>query len=712
MFSLDDRPYSLCDRISRRQLLRIGGLNMLGLSLPALLRADAVRAATAAGDPTFGRAKNIIYLWLQGGPPQHETFDPKPNAPLEIRGPFKPISTNVPGIHFCELLPRAARIADKLAVVRSMSTDDNTHDTSGYWVLTGEKYPGGSAREIKPSDWPYFGSVVKMLKPSERVPALSSVWIPDIMRLNDNVRPAGQTGGFLGAQWDPDRFIGDPSADNYQVEGLGLQDDISPLRLQSRLALFDQVGRHLDEVERSGAVRNFDEIRQAAFGLLTSGQAREAFQVRHEPDAIRERYGKNRWGQCVLLARRLVEAGVRLVHVGWPRDPGDTAVDNPLWDTHAQNADRLQDVLCPMFDVGYSALIEDLDQRGLLDETLVVAIAEFGRTPKINTFGGRDHWGHVFSFVLAGAGIRGGQVYGSSDKTGGFPASHRVQPQELTATIFHLLGIGHEATFRDRTGRLLAVSKGEPLWTLLGSEPATTERCPAGGDLALVPSYDERQILDTEFESGVPLAPHGTTERAKTWQAGPIAASADGSALAADIVYDATNARGGQRHAVLGIGSMNTSVSVSQGERVMLTQEVRNPRAGQFTFAVHACGAADNGDFYREVFLKHFTCRLVIFGFLDLKKDHRQQRPFATLGFQPPWCEDGKPRYEKFQVSVKLRSQDGGAMETSRGIGVAIVVEKTTPGVLELPAATRALVRFDDVELVFNARPRDDSVTV
>lgn len=712
MFSLDDRPYSLCDRISRRQLLRIGGLNMLGLSLPALLRADAARAATVASDPTFGRAKNIIYLWLQGGPPQHETFDPKPDAPLEIRGPFQPISTNVPGIQFCELLPRAARIADKLAVVRSMSTDDNTHDTSGYWVLTGEKYPSGSAREIKPTDWPYFGSVVKMLKPSERVPALSSVWIPDIMRLNDNVRPAGQTGGFLGAQWDPDRFIGDPSADNYQVEGLGLQDDISPLRLQSRLALFDQVGRHLDNVERSGAVRNFDEIRQAAFGLLTSGQAREAFHVRQEPDAVRERYGKNRWGQCVLLARRLVEAGVRLVHVGWPRDPGDTAVDNPLWDTHAQNADRLQDVLCPMFDVGYSALIEDLDQRGLLDETLVVAIAEFGRTPKINSYGGRDHWGHVFSFVLAGAGIRGGQVYGSSDKTGGFPASHRVQPQELTATIFHLLGIGHEATFRDRTGRPLPVSKGEPLWTLLGSQPATAERCPAGGDLALVPPYDERQILDTGFESGMPLAPHGTAERAKTWQAGPIVGAGERAPLAAAIVHDAANARGGQRHAALGVWPASTSVSVTQGERVMLTQEVRNPRAGQFTFAVHACGAADSGEFYREVFLKHFTCRLVIFGFLDLKKDHRQQRPFATLNFQPPWCEDDKPRYEKFQVAVKLRSQDGGAMETSRGIGVAVVVEKTTPGVLDLPANTRALVRIDDVELVFNARPRDDSVTV
>ncbi|MEX2114367.1 MAG: DUF1501 domain-containing protein, partial [Pirellulales bacterium] len=238
MFSLDDRPYTLCDRISRRELMRIGGLNLLGLSLPALLAAEArATGSQAPRDPTFGRAKNVIYLWLQGGPPQHETFDPKPDAPLEIRGPFRPISTNVPGIQFCELLPRTAAIADKLAVVRSMSTDDNTHDTSGYWVLTGEKYPSGSAREIKPTDWPYFGSVVKMLKPSERVPALTSVWLPDIMRLNDNVRPAGQTAGFLGSQWDPDRFIGDPSAENYRVEGLGLQDGMTPLRLEQRVAL-------------------------------------------------------------------------------------------------------------------------------------------------------------------------------------------------------------------------------------------------------------------------------------------------------------------------------------------------------------------------------------------------------------------------------------------------------------------------------------------
>ena len=733
MFSLHDRPYSLCDKISRRELMRIGGLNLAGLTLPSLLRAQTQAAPTASGDATFGRAKNIIYLWLQGGPPQHETFDPKPDAPLEIRGPFKPISTNVPGIQFCELLPRTAGVADKLAVVRSMSTDDNTHDTSGYWVLTGNKYEAGSAREIKPSDWPYFGSVVKMLKPSTRVPALSTVWVPDIMRLNDNVRPAGQTAGFLGAQWEPDRFVGDPSSANYQVEGLGLQSDISPLRLQSRLSLFEQVGRHLDDVERHGAVRNFDDIRRAAFGLLTSGQAREAFQVRQEPDRVRERYGKNRWGQCVLLARRLIEAGVRMVHVNWPREPGDTAVDNPMWDTHAQNADRVQDVLCPMFDVGFSALIEDLDQRGLLAETLVVAIAEFGRTPKINQFGGRDHWGPVFSFVMAGAGISGGQVYGSSDKTGGYPASNRVQPPELTATIFHLLGIGHDATFHDRIGRPLPVSKGEPLWKLLGTTPATTERVAAGGNLTLVPPFDERQIRDTDFESGTPLEPHGTEERAKSWQASPILKCENAGPLGVALLDDPKNSHSGNHHAALGLLSRNLTTTkrgqgdgpqpaaatnqleITPGSRALLSQEVRSPRAGRYTFSIQACGAGTSGEFYREVFLKNFVCRLVIFGFLDLKKDHRQQRTFATFDFQPFWCKPGMPRYERFQVSATLRSQDGGAMETSRGIGVAVVVEKITPGNLERSAGNlpgEAFIRVDDIEFSFDPRPRDENVTV
>jgi hypothetical protein len=382
-----------------------------------------------------------------------------------------------------------------------------------------------------------------------------------------------------------------------------------------------------------------------------------------------------------------------------------------------------------MFDVGYTALIEDLDQRGLLDETLVVAVAEFGRTPQINQFGGRDHWGHVFSFVLAGAGIRGGQVYGSSDKNGGYPATDRVEPQELTASIFHLLGIDHHTTFPDRTGRPLPVSKGEPLWKLLGTSPATTARVEPSGDVERVPPFDARQLRDTDFESGQALVAHDAQQRTKMWQASPLCA-APGSAggrdrpgLGVALLDDSTNSRSGRRHAALGIvtlGATAASLSIPEGARAMLSQEVRNPRAGKFTFSVHSCGAGASGEFYRDVFLKNFACRLVIFGFQDMQKNHHQQRVFATADIRPAWCADGEPAYERFEVSATLRSQDGNAGETSYGVGAAIVVEKAPPGAFELvgtgdspaPISPYAFIRIDDVDLHFNPRPRDDRVKV
>src|SRR5262249_43622564 len=222
---------------------------------------------------TFGRAKNVIYLWLQGGPPQHETFDPKPDAPSEIRGPFKPIATNIPGIRFCELLPRTARYADKLAVLRSLATRDDNHDVSGYWLLTGYPYGPGSARQIKATDWPYFGSIVKMLKPSQKLPALTSVWIPDRMRLNDNVTPAGQTAGFLGRMWEPERFVGDPSAPNYHIEGLGLAGEMTRVRIDRRRDLLKQMDRLCEKVGRSEPGQAWDRLARNAFDLLTSGAA-------------------------------------------------------------------------------------------------------------------------------------------------------------------------------------------------------------------------------------------------------------------------------------------------------------------------------------------------------------------------------------------------------------------------------------------------------
>ena len=583
MFSITSQPVRLCDGVSRRELIRAGGLSLMGLGLPQLLRArEAPQLGVLAADKTFGRAKNVIFLYLAGGPPQHETFDPKPEAPAEIRGPFRPVRTNIPGVHYCELLPRTSALADKLAVVRSLSTNDNTHSSSSAWVLTGYKYQGPNARTIQATDWPYFGSIVKMLKPSEVLPPLSTVWLPDFMRLNENVTPAGQTGGFLGQQWDPDRFVGDPSHEDYKVQGLRLS-GIPPLRLKRRQALLAQVEKQFAAAERSEAVRLYDGYQRQAFELMTSGKAREAFDIQREEKRVRDRYGRNRWGQCVLLARRLVEAGVRLVHVQWPREDGDNAVDNPLWDTHAQNADRLEDVLCPQFDVGFSALIDDLDRRGLLDETLVVAVGEFGRTPKINAKGGRDHWGPVFSVALAGAGVSGGQVFGSSDKDGAYPADDRVEPGDLTSTIFHLLGISHEATFRDREGREHRVTAKEPIYKLLGEKPATDARCQCTADAARVPAFDEKRILvDAELKQ-LELRPFDAPSRPKGWRYTPKLIG-DAEAGAGVRIVAGVSPSDDKRDLALGLwGQGDKPAELPKGQLVGVAQEVRSPFAGTYT---------------------------------------------------------------------------------------------------------------------------------
>jgi hypothetical protein len=581
MLSILEPSVPASNRLTRREWLRIGGLGAVGVSLTDLLRAGDAPAPRPGAQPTlagnlgasFGKAKNVIYLWLQGGPPQHETFDPKPGAPVEIRGPFKPIATNVPGIRFCELLPRTARCADKLAVVRSLSTRDDNHDVSGYWLLTGYPYGPGSARQIKPTDWPYFGSIVKMLAPSRKLPALTAVWLPDVMRLNDNVTPAGQTAGFLGKLWEPVRVVGDPAMPDYHIQGLTLAGELTRERLDRRRNLLGRIDRaHPGEV-----CETWDRLAQHAFDLVTSGKARAAFDLSKEPDRVRDRYGRYTWGQSVLLARRLIEAGVRLVHVNWARDPGDTAVDNPMWDTHAQNADRLQDSLCPMFDVTFEALMSDLADRGLLDETLVVVVGEFGRTPRINKQGGRDHWGHVFSMALAGAGIRGGQVIGASDRNGAYPVTDPIRGGDLTATIFHLLGIDPNGMFRDKANRPHPITKGEPIAAALGTTPANTARCAPGGNLAFVPPFDSRLLLDTDFGENLPLVPPAPPTRDKGWRASPIWDGKRGNQLAvrkepSGLVM------------AYGLGASSTATALEADARCVLAQEIRNARGGHYAF--------------------------------------------------------------------------------------------------------------------------------
>ena len=715
MFSLEDRAARLCDGVSRRELLRIGGLGALGLSLPGLLKAsETAPLGVPPTDKTFGRAKSVIYVYLQGGPPQHETFDPKPDAPVEIRGPFKPIQTNVPGIQFCELLPRTARMADKLAVVRSISTNDNNHDSSGYWLLTGYKYQGPNSRTIQPTDWPYFGSIVKKHKPSEVLPPLSTVWIPDIMRLNESVTPAGQTAGFLGGEWNPDRFVGDPSSPDYEVQGLELS-RLPPLRLKQRETLRKQVESHFVALERGKAVEIYDKFQQQAYELMTSGKARKAFDIHSEPAAVRERYGRGQWSQCLLLARRLVEAGVRLVHVNWPREPGDNAVDNPLWDTHARNADRLEDVLCPQFDVGFTALIEDLDERGLLEETLVVAIGEFGRTPKINANGGRDHWGPVFSFALAGAGIRGGQVYGASDASGAYPARDRVEGGDLTATIFHLLGINSQGTFHDREGRVHKLTEGQPIYKLLGTEPATLKRVPAGGELARVPPYDDSLLLNTDFRQSVPLHALDIGPRPGGWRAGPLVE------FTADDKFGVCRAEteGETPHVSLGFsitGAM-PAAGIDEKAQALLAQQVRSPFAGSFLLSLEARCEASSREFFEQVFLKHFTCRLFFYQYTDAKKDPRQRKELSSLTLEPALADPKSPASpQRFELAKVFENPTPGAnFSFGLGLGVAVSVEKTTPGRLSFSADQAnhfARLRIDRLQLEFVGKKRKDDVTV
>ena len=438
--------------LSRREWLRVGGLGCLGLSLPGLWQRQAV-AAEIGKVASFGRAKACIILFLAGGPPQHETWDPKPDAPREVRGDIHSIPTSVPGVHFSETLPHSARIAHRLAIIRSMTTDIHSHSTSGAYMLTGYVPPSKAENApAGPQDWPSIASVVGALRPSERSP-LSSVALPEVLANDGNILWPCQNGGFMGAPWHPMLMKCDPTQSPMRIEGMSLAENMTTLRLGERFDLLNQLDAHFRDGAQSSAVGELSQMHQKAFDLLHSDASRAAFELEREKPALREEYGRHKFGQSVLLARRLIEAGTRLVQVNWPREGTAEVAGSPLWDTHRNNAGRVRDVLCPQFDRTFATLIEDLAARGLLDETLVVAMGEFGRSPKINAEGGRDHWGSCFSVALAGAGLGGGQIIGASDRIGGVPDSHPVRPPELAATIFHLLGIAPNAEFMDPLNR-------------------------------------------------------------------------------------------------------------------------------------------------------------------------------------------------------------------------------------------------------------------
>jgi hypothetical protein len=465
MLTLHANGPRLCDGLTRREWLRVGGLAAFGLSLPQLaagrLSAATDSAATGSG---FGRAKACIVLFHLGGPSQLETWDPKPDAPDEVRGDLRPINSPVAGIRVGELMPRTAKLTDKICILRAMSTDDNAHSSSGYWMLTGRAHQPGNFENAlpgPPNDAPSVGALVQRLRPA-RGGLPGAVVLPEHIWNTGGLVWPGQDGGFLGRSADPWLLHCQPQDPEFQVPGLGLPEDMPGPRLGTRESLLVQVNRRLEALEQTPAFAQFDDRSRQAFNLLRAGQSRRAFELAREPAALRDRYGRNRWGQSVLLARRLVEAGVSLVQVNWTRMPTDDDVNgSPAWDTHSKNARRMRSPLMPIMDAAYSTLLEDLAARGLLEETLVVWMGEFGRSPKINAAAGRDHWGHVFSVALAGGGVRGGQVLGASDRIAGFPKEGRVRPNDLLATVLHCLGYSAHTEMRDTLGRPISLSSGE-----------------------------------------------------------------------------------------------------------------------------------------------------------------------------------------------------------------------------------------------------------
>jgi len=472
MFSFLDRNTTLCDGLSRREWLRVGGLGAFGLSAFGLSVAQMQRTQATPTDPfnsanSFGKAKRCIVLFLLGGPPQHETWDPKPDAPSEIRGDLGTIPTATPGYHVGELMPLTARLSDRIAVLRAMSTDDNAHSSSGYWMLTGQPHsPKGQENALPgaPNNWPSMASVVRHLK-GDKTSLPGAVRLPEEIWNTGHIVWPGQDAGWLGDHADPWLLTCDPNKVDFRVPDIGLPIEISPERFSQRKALRSLMNHHF-QATKSKPIQRWSNWQSKAIDLLQADETQAAFALDKEPESLRDRYGRNRFGQSVLLARRLVESGVSLVQVNWTRWEDDENV-TPAWDTHAKNSERLKKALMPPMDQAYSALLEDLEQRGMLEDTLVVWMGEFGRSPKINAAGGRDHWGHVFSVALAGGGVRGGAVYGQSDRQGGYPLDGRVEPQDLTATVFHCLGLHPETLLQDPFGRPMAISTGKPIQAIL-----------------------------------------------------------------------------------------------------------------------------------------------------------------------------------------------------------------------------------------------------
>jgi hypothetical protein len=458
------------NELTRRRAIQLGTGTALGLSFPQLLHsrvgaAGSERSASSVTARGFGKAKSVIMLWLLGGISQVESWDPKPNAPKEVRGEFGVIRSAVPGIQLGELLPKTARVADQLALLRAVVTNDNGHSSSGYHMLTGVPHvpPGQDNIEPRfPNFAPSQAALVKAIKPDVNgLP--SAIALPYHIRTDAGTPWPGQWGGDLGPKADPWLLNCDPVQPGFQAAELALPEGTSKDRLDARKQLLGDLQRPRGGPLPLHAAR-FAAKSEQAFDLLSSA-ARRPFLLDQEPTTVRDRYGRYRFGQSALLARRLTEAGVSLVQVNWTRIDGYDA--EGAWDTHGDHCKCARSFLMPMFDQTFSALIEDLQQRGRLDETLVVALSEFGRTPRFNKKAGRDHWGSCFSVALAGGGVRGGVTHGESDRIAAAPLSGAVTPADLISTILHCLGIAPDTVVPEQSGRPLYASRGHTVHDVL-----------------------------------------------------------------------------------------------------------------------------------------------------------------------------------------------------------------------------------------------------
>ncbi|MDF1657257.1 MAG: DUF1501 domain-containing protein [Verrucomicrobiales bacterium] len=471
----------LCDshlKPGRRDFLRVGGAGMLGMTLNNILAAQSASAASGhAGRPGWGKAKSVIMVYLQGGPSHIDLFDPKPDAPDNVRSIFKPINTKTDGLQYTELLPNLAKVTDKFSTVRSMSYTPNglfNHTAAIYQIMTGyttdKVSPSGQLEPPSPKDFPNFGSNIVRMKPSDE-PMLPFVMMPRPLQ-ESNVINKGGTAGFLGKAYDPYYLF--PEGDDMdmskmtkiRVDDLQLRPDVFSLRLQRRAKLRNTLTDQMPIIEKAVADYNLDEYYDKALNLIVSGRARDAFNLDAETEKMRDSYGRNTFGQSCLLARRLVEAGTKVVEVIWPKVANSS---DHSWDHHVGLPKRMKDQSAPMLDKGLSALFADLDSRGLLDETLVVAIGEFGRSPEMgistsgnnNSADGRDHWPYCYTSLIGGAGIKRGYVHGKSDKTGSAPLEDPVHPTEILATIYHTMGIDPQSIVYNHLNQPRELVKGE-----------------------------------------------------------------------------------------------------------------------------------------------------------------------------------------------------------------------------------------------------------